>query len=151
MIKSTTSGRLGAPWANWTGAVEWCQEWDSLVASSPSLVNLKCTSFFFALHHYHTGGYSWPGAVDLIEKWDEDRWVEVVGTFERDFDCCAPLMSVLSGRSGWRAGADCSTPAIITPASPCQGRCSRSALDIRIVVFIHCSLIDKNRRCQKYY
>jgi len=26
------------------------------------------------------GGYSWPGAVDLIEKWDEDReeWVRSV-------------------------------------------------------------------------
>ena len=20
------------------------------------------------------GGYSWPGAVDLVEKWDEDRY-----------------------------------------------------------------------------
>ena len=22
------------------------------------------------------GGYSWPGAVDLIEQWDEDRLVQ---------------------------------------------------------------------------
>ncbi len=21
------------------------------------------------------GGYSWPGAVDLIEEWDEDRYI----------------------------------------------------------------------------
>jgi hypothetical protein len=24
------------------------------------------------------GGYSWPGAVDLIEEWDEDRYIQCI-------------------------------------------------------------------------
>ena len=28
------------------------------------------------------GGYSWPGAVDLIEEWDEDRYIQNMGQFQ---------------------------------------------------------------------
>jgi hypothetical protein len=32
------------------------------------------------------GGYSWPGAVDLIEEWDEDRYSTVQWDPELDPD-----------------------------------------------------------------